>query len=66
MKDNLKELLNEQLNERQCRIELNDFYNKQLKKYSKLKYIYKTWISENNDKIRDCNIEIDYLRSDNI
>lgn len=66
MKDNLKELLNEQLNERQCRIELNDFYNKQLKKYSKLKYIYKTWISENNDKIRDCNIEIDYLRSDNV
>ena len=40
---------------------LNTHYERQLDEAPYLKYILTTWIKDNNDKIKELNITIDYL-----
>jgi len=57
----LDELLFKYIDEKESRLQLRTFYNVQLKKQPKLKYIYTTWQKENDDKINELNIDIDYI-----
>ena len=43
------------------REKLNAHYKRQLDEAPYLKYILTTWIKDNNDKIKELNITIDYL-----
>jgi len=57
----LDELLFKYIDEKESRLQLRTFYNVQLKKQPNLKYIYTTWQKENDDKINELNIDIDYI-----
>jgi uncharacterized protein YbcV (DUF1398 family) len=63
-KENILSMLDKCYDERRVRVDLNEFYQERLSNSSS-KYIYNTFIKDNNISIKELDIEIDYLNKEN-
>ena len=61
---NLKELLEVNYEQKQCLIDLLEYYKVKLEDNPSLKYIYVVWISDLDNKIKELDIQIDYLQKE--
>ncbi|NOQ50299.1 MAG: hypothetical protein GQ557_01370 [Mycoplasmataceae bacterium] len=59
--DRMNSNVDEYVEEKQLRSKLNDIYQEMLDESPSLKYILKTWISDNDDKIKECDVSIQFL-----
>lgn len=64
VKKNLEELLNVHYDKKECALELLKYYKGKLEDNPSLKYIYTTWISDLETKIKERDITIQYLQSE--
>ena len=64
VKDNLKELLHKYYDERMCITQLIDFYEDKLNEHLDLKYIYSTWLVDSKNKLKELDIQIQYLQEE--